>query len=193
MKIKLGCVGYTTQIREDWEQFAPEITPPSNYKDKAKIAKYVEDARMKQLNTADTTPLLCEFREVCAVNEKGECVELMTGTRMAYLGQFTHIAVIGASLMRHLLMREQIEHGRKLDAGQLWNIMSLRTGYPFLAGGSTGKDIFDPVHALTCTSTLDDHLDSVAKAYGYKHGTLTATDRAVFAYHLCKLMGIADG
>jgi len=193
MKKKLVCVGYVSETRDDWEKFAPDITPPSNYKDAAKIKTYVKNAREKQLNTADTATLLCRFRDFYAIDENGKGTELMRGARMAYLSRFTDIAVMGGSLMRHLLMREQIEEGRKLYPEHLWTVMSLRTGYPFLVGAERAKNIFDPVHALLCTSTLDEQLDSVARTYGFGDNLDSAFGRASFAWHLCKLLGIANG
>jgi hypothetical protein len=167
---KLVCVGYTTIERQDWQQFVAPIKAPSNYKDEAKKAAYVKEATEAQLSKAMSGFLTCEFNQFVAVevqngNPANTTHELMRGQRLAFLNRFDMCAVINPTLMRHLLIREEIEYKGELDPDDAWLFFSQRTGHQFLSNPDNSMLVFDPVHAITCTGLFDEELDLVKRAY----------------------------
>lgn len=190
-EMKVGFVGYTTKAKKDWKEYAPAVAAPSNYKDESKKAAYVKEALEKQEINAGSTPLQSEFHEFCLIEqgyEQGRMIE--PGVRLESLVKFTHIGVIGGTMMRHLLICESILYSRRVFPEFWWLFRSIRTGYQFLADKDFQVEVFDPVHALTCTSALDENLDVVLKAYNSTVEGYDARTRALFTEKLCALMGV---
>ena len=189
-KRSVAYVGYTTVPRENWEHFAPPVKAPSNYKNPDKIREYEMAMRDKQFHDAGTAVMQCELKDLVIITGAHKPVALKAGKRLEHLSGYTHVAVIGASLFRHVLITEQFEKGGKLAPEHQWLVMSLRSGHQFLAEPEHQTQVFDPVHAILCTTTMDDKLPFVAEAYDFDSGVDTAEERARFAQHLCQRIGI---
>jgi len=189
----IAYVGYTTRPRDGWERFAPPVKAPSNYKDPEKIASYEAAMRDKQFREAATGVMQCELDDMVVLDSEGTVLDGRqdhgVNKVLDYLSDHTHVAVIGATLWRYAVLTAQFTAGKRLKPNHQWLAISLRNGFPFLADAEQWVIMFDPVHAILCTTTFDDKLPSVAEAYGFQGGTDTAEERARFARHLCDRLG----
>ena len=65
-------VGYQLRVIDNVEQWLPEFTAPSNYKDETKIREYVESKKEEFLTKAAETPYLATFQSVCLIDPQRE-------------------------------------------------------------------------------------------------------------------------
>ena len=191
VKHNTAYVGFTTEARNDWSDFAPEPKAPRNYTDPVKKSKYIANAREKQQGEAKLAFLQCSIRELVVLS-RAKPVIVKEGERLDYLSSLDRIAVIGPTLLRHLLLREHVDSGGTLTHGQRWLVRSSRDASQYLVDDvNNATAIFDPVHAITCTTQLDGNLDLVAKAYGVGEPDLNdASSMAAFCQALCGLLGV---
>ena len=72
-------IGHKTIVSPDFSQFVVEPKAPKNYKDPAKIADYVQDAKNEIMNNSSFKPFTGMIEEICI------CVDDHHGLEKLYL------------------------------------------------------------------------------------------------------------
>lgn len=217
--VRVLAVGYSTAPLDSGpllDNWLSDVKAPSNYKDPKVIADYVAKEKVKRLTNAGSTPMLCRFDGDVVVLDSdgsalkpsdcaktpGEVFSLLTWLerlwRKSMEDQKTiEIAVLGAPLFVHLLIRSHLGMGGSLSL------------YPWLfgRGGSEspfsrfetfeegaeweGWQFYDPARLLAGTSIFDDRPELVAASFGFAVDPLSwIPDRkARIALHLARVLG----
>lgn len=195
--MRFAYVGFTTDVLDGWERFAPEPKAPSNWKDQSKIADYVREARDKQAAEAAVKPLTGRFRDIVVLNQKSDAPVQASWPDLPildFLSQYERVACIDYSTFRSLALADYIDKKGALDDNAQWAVISARSGFPYLVPSTKWAAVpmlFDPLHAITGSSS-EENTDpgsvlsryKLPMPYGPDAGSKAAACKAV-----CKLLG----
>jgi len=110
------CVGYTTELIPNWEDFIEPVTAPRNYKDPAKIAEYIAQRKIAVAEEALSNPMTARLGALClltaGVDGKPERVYVAKdATLLDTLSLYGTIVAIKLSALLRLAVLEHLDHG----------------------------------------------------------------------------------
>jgi hypothetical protein len=187
-------VGFTSSARADAEEFLPEVKAPSNYKDPAKIAAYIQDARERSYIEASARPLtssLASYHLLSADGTSDPAPVAPTGNIhvLAFVGHYD--VLIGWRIYEFIRLAriDYIDRFGALDADTRWSILAEVSGVPFLEPSARIR-FFDPVRAVV-GSLAEDSTDPTlfVKRFKLKVGGGSAEQIARFSYQAARLLG----
>lgn len=149
--MSIYCVGATYDLQPNWQLFVQKPKAPSNYKDPAKIAAYVDEAWIRLGNAAAREPLTGKFAQVF-VTKRSKSGEWEPGGKEGapVLAQLENPEVIFGLDLRAFLRLAVVDYVTRkgaLDHAYRWACLG-DAGQPLLEDARAVR-LIDPVRALT--------------------------------------------
>lgn len=141
-------VGFSSTTTLEWQNYLPEPHAPINYKDKDKIAEYVEAARDRQAAEANKLPLTSQLEDVFiyagnnTFEAKPVTLDLKAVSLATYLNNYHRIAAIDSASLLRLARYDHLSRHNFLGEDTMWLAfpdINSRFGKPF---------VFDPISRL---------------------------------------------